>query len=1127
MFKLEEMLMLEWIKRKFQTKFWQKIIGNNNYQAGRDINIFHEDVPAQIDHAIDLLDKHSVDTALEYLLKLKPRIWNKTSTSDKDKFRILTNIGYAYFKMNKFREANQMFIEAHKLNSEDETAISNCANGYLMIGEKERASFQLQHLLSKHPDSSKTKCLNIVMETKSVEEIEHELSSYDKIDSEILQTLGLKAINEGNVTKSIEYLEKSLNTSSSKERHTIEYQLAIAKLEAISNPFYDVKYISENKIAIEVVEHLNNVIQEIGGTEVENYRYMIYVCRAAAYKKLNEADKARKDLELVLSKEPNNTLAIRLIAELEFESSARESAIDRLKKFLADKFDVELSMKLADFYRIENRFDESEELCLLIKDQPLDEHTRSDLFRILAHIYEAKGETKKIEELTNSIGLPNSKIVISVDKAKQQRQKGNYDKAIEIVNTALQERDELNSIYERKELANICYDLGLYESAESLYEEFVNSQDDSLELRKLINSKQKLNHLDDALSLCKPLIQKYPTEEFYVSTALSIYQELGDTEQFLSHLKNAIESTNSSYFKLVYAENCMSLGKFEEVDRILDSQFNCEELDIYGSFKLSRIFALRQRLPEFYSLMLNTLLANYNNPEVHLLYTTFFFDRGDKDLEFLTRNEVKPDSFVVLQQDSTTDSYILTDSSDVDIAKNEINPDLPIYKKLVGCKLGDKIDFSKTDVTKDEWEVVTIESKYVFYHKKSIEFLSKMSLENNGFSKVKLDPTNSTKEEIEKVLEHFTEGANERGKYTESVFQAYKEKKISIGIISESLNANPIEVWSWLVNSQDTGVFSDTGVKFQSAITYKTDVKIVIDIISLCTLTNLQLSDIITTKFGKLLVIQSTLDTVNSLHEELRSGMKSKGFLTIGKSNNRLFVHEVTAENISRSLTFLENIKMQIEKYCDISPLLPKTIQNCVDYSQKRDAFMKCFWDSALLAQQEDAILYADDIVFRQLAINELGVLSLSTQSLLNELHANTLLSREQYLDSVIKLSDLNYRHTSINAEVLIYKAKQCGWSPDDSFHYIIRILGGTFSDLISALNVSVEFINAFWSEVISDAARNQFLDLTLDNFVKDRNPKNCIHLLEMQLKRKFILLPIELHKILKLIQEWKALKVF
>lgn len=1114
------------IRALFASKVKQSIEGDFNIQAGRDVNLIAEDIASQIDISKNLLEEYKVDTALDYLMKLKSRVWNKPSTTKRDKFRILTNIGYSLSQMNRHYDASGYFIDAYSYDSEDEKSISNFINAYITKGTKEKALIELQNLIHKYPNSLNAKCITISLDTKDVVEIEQELLDDDKMNSEILMTLGIKAIGDGNVIKSIEYLEKSLNKCSSEKRHSVEFNLALAKLEVISNPIYDVRFLSEGKIAEEVIMHLTNVINAIAGTEVEKYRYILYVYRAVAYKKLNEITRARSDLDFVLSKEPYNTLAIRLIAELEFESGAKESAIDRLNKFLTDKLDIELSMKLADFYRLEKRFEESEELCLLIKDQTLDEHTKRDLFRILAHIYEAKGETNKIEELTKSFGLPISKIVIAIDRAKQHRQMGKYNEAIEIVNKALQEKHELNSLYERKELANICYDLGLYESAESLYEEFVNSQDDSLELRKLIFCKHKLHQLDDALSLCKPLIQKYPNEEFYLSTALSIYQELGNTEQFLSHLKSAIESTNSSYFKLVYAETCMSLGKFDEVDRILDSQINCEELDIYGSFKLSRIFALRQRLPEFYSLMLNTLLANYNNPEVHQLYLTYFLERGDIDLEFLKHNEVKPDSFVVLQQDSTTDSYILTESSDVDIAKNEINPDLPIYKKLIGCKLGDKIDFSNSEITKDEWEVVSIESKYVFYHKKSIEFTSKMSLKNNGFSKIKFDPNNSTKEEVEKIIEYFTKDSKEREKYFESVFQFYKEKKIPIGIVAQSLDTSPIEVWSWLVRRQDIGVIADMGVQNAEAISADSKVIIVADIVSLCTLANLSVSDEIEAKFGKLLIVQSTVDVLNLLSSELSSGMKSKGFLTIGKNHNELFVQEITADNINRSLNFLENINILIKKYCRIIPLSPTTIQECEDYSKKRDALMKCFWDSALLAKQESGFLYSDDFVFRQVSINDLGVKELSTQSLLNELIKSSMISKEQHLSSIVKLSDLNYRHTSINAEALIYKAKLCSWIPDLSFDNMIRILGGGFSDFIPALSVTVEFIYAFWREVISDSTRQLFLDLTLSGFVKDRNARYCMLLLESGLKQKFLLLPIDLQRILKLIQDWKSLKV-
>ena len=198
--------------------------------------------------------------------------------------------------------------------------------------------------------------------------------------------------------------------------------------------------------------------------------------------------------------------------------------------------------------------------------------------------------------------------------------------------------------------------------------------------------------------------------------------------------------------------------------------------------------------------------------------------------------------------------------------------------------------------------------------------------------------------------------------------------------------------------------------------------------------------------FGQFMITQSTVDIIISLKNEMQ-GIRSKGYLSLGMKEGEYFGMEVTQENITNSLDFLDQLINIINLCCDIVPLNPKTIENVSEYSKYKDLVGKSFIDTILLSEQEDRHVYTDDNVLRGFIYIEFAKISIWTQFLLQFLLRLNKISLIEYNSAVIKLSDMNYYHTSIDANILIEKGKQMNWIPHLSFKNILKILNGSFSD--------------------------------------------------------------------------------
>lgn len=126
---------------------------------------------AEIDHSRDLLKNHKPKNALEYLEKLKSRIWSNTQPIVK--YRLLTNIGSARLSLGQEKDAAILFIEALQYNPEDEKALCNKALGHLLLGQLEDAKTFVNKVLSKNPanDLANSILIQTFPDSKSLEDI--------------------------------------------------------------------------------------------------------------------------------------------------------------------------------------------------------------------------------------------------------------------------------------------------------------------------------------------------------------------------------------------------------------------------------------------------------------------------------------------------------------------------------------------------------------------------------------------------------------------------------------------------------------------------------------------------------------------------------------------------------------------------------------------------------------------------------------------------------------------------------------------------------------------------------------------------------------------------------------------
>lgn len=182
--------------------------------------------------------------------------------------------------------------------------------------------------------------------------------------------------------------------------------------------------------------------------------------------------------------------------------------------------------------------------------------------------------------------------------------------------------------------------------------------------------------------------------------------------------------------------------------------------------------------------------------------------------------------------------------------------------------------------------------------------------------------------------------------------------------------------------------------------------------------------------------------------------------------------------------------------------------------------------ETVLIASEAGSLLYTDDERLRTLAKREFKANGVWTQALLMKCLSEKTLDRGKYDECVIQLASLNYRHTSIDAFVLVEAAKRSEWTLKPPFTTILKVLGGQYSHESSALVVGTTFLYELFKQTMLAQQRDQLILALLNGITLKRNPRIIIPKLTKLLEQRFYLIPLSFSQVVSIINAWERAHV-
>lgn len=1084
---------------------------------------------SEIDHSRELLKNYKSTEALDYLTELKNRIWSTAQPIAK--YRILTNLGAAEGLQQRHKQSAKLLIEALQYNPTDEVALCNAALGYLLLEDSPQAVLHAKETIELNPANGRAYSilLRALSQDKGLEETIEEIPKQYRETPEVANTIGYLLQLEDRFTEARKWLEIAVKNDGkdSPEPKANLGTLLLKLVQEDKSSFYTLQISDENLAQIrEGIELLSAAWGAVANTSTARYRLDWIVIRGLSKRLGGDFEGAIEDISLALAMEPSSLVYRKYLAMLYHEKGENQKSINLLEEILKSERIPEVLMLLADILRGEQKFPEATEYLKELIDSEASEVIKEDGRRLLIRLYiDLKDFPKAEEVLSFLLATDATNISYMVDSATIANASGNRDEALAILSKAMENIKEDTTNLQILGLADELYFIKAFEEAASIYERIVDKTINSSLSRALTNSYYRAGILDKALEICQILLKKYGPLEYFSEMESAIYEEIGDLPKAKEVCKAYLAARpDHSEMQLRLAVINLRSNDFGELDEFLDSHFEIETLSLDHGLQFAGLLAIRNKYKKAFRVIYELRRTFFNNANAHMKYMGIFIQREKDACDWLNVARAEVDTAVCIEDEShNREWYIIEDRQDADTARREFNLNHPLVKKMLGKTVGDDVLIVDSPYSKVAGKIVEIKSKYVYAFQKSLSSFEKLFPDATGVWGVRVGIPETKGAELEgfETIFNVIDRQHDRNLQVEKL---YRERKITIGAFANLVNRDLLDVWGGLTSIPDLGIICCIGSSEERRLARSVideGGKLIADLISIMTLHITNSADTIVQKFGKLGISQSTIDLLYHAISE-RKGIQSKGYMVIGKAEDKFVRQEISAEDIKRNLEYLEKIIDWIGKNCEVIPCSAALNVKRQQRQQLERLIGSSSIETILVASEPGNIFYSDDERLRSLAKRELNINGIWTQALLMKCLDEDFPERGRYNECVIKLINYSYRHTSIDAYVLVEAAKQSDWSPRPPYTTVLKVLGGQHSDERSALIVGTNFLYELWKQpTILVQKRDQIILALLDTITSKRNPRAVMTKLAKMLERKFYIIPLALNEVITLMDLW------
>ena len=738
----------------------------------------------RIDAARDLIQQGLIFTGRTQLEQIER---DEKMLPDGLRFRLLTNLAVCALGEDKLDEASSLLNEAHRIQPENRSGITNAALAAQLQQNSKQAAELARKALSLNPQESNA-AANLIWalwDLDESEQLEEFVASEEWIIQESASATALATIRSRQLLfDDAITIYRSLIDADPDEPHA-HFSLSQCLLAYVQADRLPVGYGNESLTRLREAEiEASRAVNLLQPTQLSARRHEALVLRAGARALLGKLDEAMRDVDAVLAEAPRHELAAHHKGLILLKKGDPREARNWLEGIQDPEVRADSLLPLADAC-LESG-DAAAAIAILKGSFKLDPPDREDLGRsesLLRAEAAIRAEDSvgpildaAIKQHPNDTGLLILAAVSSSLKGDTEASEKALLKAIELAGNP--HRQVLHS-----QLGHLYASLGRFVDAAEQFSKA--SGDDSSHpdavpmLLSLFNSGWYRKALDLARKI-REANDSTPKAVIEVEAAVLEYVgDAGRAASLLGELCSRNDSTPDDRVRLAMAQ--FRCGERDAALRTVLG-INVPELG-HDSQALMKLAHIKRFLgdPNYIHDAYLSRRYGLNDPDAHLGYFGLFQGR---DEEWEEPTVVGLGCAICIKIDGDDQWWHILEDGEEAYGPRDIPPYSDLAQRLLGRGVGDVV-MLRQGLGGLSSEITAIQSKYVRAYQETLEEFSARFPDNMSLSRVKLDSDYS---QIFQSIEL-------RHRHVSNAEAMYKSQQLPFAAFCDLIGSSTLEVW--------------------------------------------------------------------------------------------------------------------------------------------------------------------------------------------------------------------------------------------------------------------------------------------------------------------------------------------
>ncbi len=1119
------------LSQQLSNSFSRPVNNAPNYSIASDIQYaLSGEYQAQFDFIQQLINDFLSEKALSHLGSLKVRMWDRASREEKRK--LLTLMGLAQHQLGRDAEAAQNFFDALESGRDNAKSLCYAALGYLLKELRKECEEHAYKAIQIDPTLDLAYSI-IVWNSRTEETFESVLAKvpqHRRESFEVATALADFAFRSELMSDAEHWYRIAIENDKDKSPEPrarlamtllsfLDQQEMLSAIEGFVNPY-------QERIA-EAINLLEFAWSRVERSDIENDRANWLLNLGVSYSLAGNITKAREAFTAVRKALPDDPDVIKNCGIFAYQNDNLDEAKQLFELLLeltdepAAKFWLALvNYESGNWMQAERWIEQLQ----LLNDHGVNS---TDIISLQIGVYLKLKKHEKIDDLFDRLENQQlDKVELNLFRAYVAAKTGQQDSATQYLYEARANIDENTSRRLLFQTAQELYSCNMFGESAELLAVIVDLNKPSVPLNQLLTCYYNSGDLNSALSICTDIREEHGSISFVTRMEISILYRVDDLakadalcSEYLAVYPDDVST------KLLHALINYRLHKFGDVKSFLAEHIQFQNLSVQERIQAIKLLIWDKQIKNAIEQAYELRRESFNIPEVHQFYVIDVFFNVSKEAKWLEVDSVNVDTAVTVTEAGESQSrvFIIEKREQPNFQAGELSTTDAWTKKLLNRKAGDTITLGDGPLSKS-FHIDEVKSKYVHALHETMKIYQTKFPDTPGIWSMKVI---SDKEGGEANFQSLFDLLDHQHDSREESLELYRSKFLTIGVLAGLLGRDPIDAQITLTDKQSPGVICCKGSieeRHHALGILIAEPPIILDVTAAVTLLNLGLLDKFSETFEDLAIVRSTLDHFEYLINDYFPSSGPRMFL--GKTEEGYIRGETSQEELEKRNNLLTKARDWLELSCEIIPCAA-ALNVSADEHLKAEALGVSFWETMLVASGTERVLFSDDLRFRHIAQQEYRVNGVWTQAILMRMREDNVITSDQYTQACLSLALLNYKMTSVNADVLMLASKHSDWEATGPLADILALLGDPSSSVQSSAVVASEYLRLLWEEQLLPARYDNLTVSVLSALTKDRSLKErklLLRELEQQLKSMFLLVPQHLDSILWTIGTWEQL---